>query len=51
MTDLQALTPNGWGGMGAERPPLPPISNKWPPLPPIPNNPETTQTNPEPKHG
>ena len=29
------LTPSGWGGMGVERPPLPPISNKWPPLPPI----------------
>ena len=35
MKNANLLTPNGWRGMGAERPPLPPISIKWPPLPPI----------------
>ena len=40
MIDRNALTPNGWGGMGVERPPLPPIQI----------NPETTHTNPEPTH-
>ena len=40
MINANPLRPNAWGGMGAERPPLPPIQI----------NPETTHTNPEPTH-